>query len=104
MDELTEQYLGILQDSSECVKVFTSHIQTLEARLKEVQQELQESQEKLLYFMAKDSFSISRHELSTCFITVKNRRETDEEWKIFQDTFRFRLQIEVYNWIDSLPQ
>ena len=104
MDELTEQYLGMLQDSSECVKVFTSHIQTLEGRLKEVQQELKETQERLLYFMANDSFSMSRHELSSFFITVKNRRETDEEWQLFQDTFRFRLQLEVYNWIDSLPQ
>jgi hypothetical protein len=101
MDELTEQYLGMLQDSSECVKVYASHIQNLEEKIRDLQKEVKEGQEKLLYFMSKDSFSVSRHEFSTCFITVKNRRETDVEWQLFQDTFRFRLQIEVYKWIDS---
>jgi folylpolyglutamate synthase/dihydropteroate synthase len=102
MDDLTEHYLGMLQDSSECVKVYTSHIQNLEERIRLLQKEIKEGHEKLLYYMAKDSFSVSRHEFSTCFVTVKNRRETDAEWALFQDTFRFRLQIEVYKWIDSL--
>ena len=102
MDELTEQYLGMLQDSSECVKVYASHIEKLEEKIRYLQEEVKASQEKLFYFIAKDSFSVSRHEFSTCFITVKNRRETDVEWQLFQDTFRFRLQIEVYKWIDSL--
>jgi len=102
MDELTEQYLGMLQDSSECVKHFTLHIQTLQERIQRLNEELKEAQEKVLFYMTKDSFTISRHELSTFFITVKNRRETDEEWKLFQETFRFKMQVEVYNWIDSL--
>jgi hypothetical protein len=102
MDELTGQYLGMLQDSSECVKVYASHIQNLEEQIKALREEIKEGQEKILYYMAKDSFSISRHDLSTFFITVKNRRETDKEWQLFQDTFRFRLQIEIYTWIDSL--
>lgn len=104
MDELTEQYLGLLQDSSECVKHFTLHIQTLEQRILELKKELKEAQEKVLFYMTKDSFSISRHDLSTFFITVKNRRETDEEWNLFQKTFRLKMQILVYNWIDSLSQ
>lgn len=104
MDELTEHYLGMLQDSSECVKIYALHIQNLEEKIRSLQNEVKESHDKLLYFMTKDSFSISRSDLSTFFITVKNRRETDEEWKLFQDTFRFRLQLEVYKWIDSLPQ
>lgn len=103
MDELTEQYLGMLQDSSECVKHFTLHIQTLQERIKRLNEELKEAEEKVLFYMTKDSFSISRHDLSTFFITVKNRRETDEEWKLFQESFRFKMQIQVYNWIDSLP-
>lgn len=102
MDELTDQYLGMLQDSSECVKIYASHIQTLEEKIRALHEEVRAAQERLLYFMAKDSFSVSRHEFSTCFITVKNRRETEAEWNLFQDTFRFRLQVEVYKWIDSL--
>lgn len=104
MDELTEQYLGMLQDSSECVKIYALHIQKLEEKIRDLQEEVKAGQEKLFHFMAKDSFSISRHDFSTCFITVKNRRETDAEWILFQDTFRFKLQIEVYKWIDTLPQ
>lgn len=104
MDELTEHYVGLLQDSSECVKHFTLQIQTLEGRIQELKKELNEAQEKVLFYMTKDSFSISRHDLSTFFITVKNRRETDEEWNLFQKTFRLKMQILVYNWIDSLAQ
>jgi len=98
----TQEYLGMLIDSNECLSSFKSHILDLESRIRELKSELKEKDAKLMLFMTKDSFTISRHDLRSFFITVKNRKETDKEWELFQSKFEFRLQLEIYKWIDSL--
>ena len=102
MDDLTQQYLGMIQDANQCLKHYTSHILELESTIKDLRAELKEKEDKLMLFMTKDSLSPSRHDLRTFFITVKNRKETDAEWELFQTTFRFRLHTQIYEWIDSL--
>jgi hypothetical protein len=104
MDELTEQYLSMLKESSGCITLYASHIHDLESKIQDLRAELKEKEQKLLHFMTKDSFSISRHDFRSFFVTVKNRKETDAEWDAFETTFRFRLQVEIYKWIDSLGQ
>lgn len=103
MEELTLQYLGILQDSNECLKLYASYLAERDAIIKDLRAELKEKEAKLFFYMAKDSFSISRSDLRNFFITVKYRHETDAEWELFQRTFRFKLQEEIYTWIESLP-
>lgn len=104
MDELTDQYLLMLKESSGCISLYASHIHDLESKIQDLRAELKEKEQKLLHFMTKDSFSISRHDFRSFFVTVKNRKETDAEWDAFETTFRFRLQVEIYKWIDSLGQ
>ena len=103
MEELIEQYLGVLQDSNECLKLYATHIAERDALIKSLREELKEQEARLNLFMARDSFTISRSQLRTFFVTVKYRHETDAEWDLFERTFAFKLQDEVYRWIESLP-
>lgn len=103
MEELIEQYLGVLQDSNECLKLYATHIAERDAVIKSLREELKEQEARLNLFMARDSFTISRSQLRTFFVTVKYRHETDAEWDLFERTFAFKLQDEVYRWIESLP-
>lgn len=102
--ELVSEYLGMIEDANECIKMYKAHILELESRLHAVRSELKEKDESLLLFMQTDPFSVSRNSLRSFFITVKNRRETDAEWELFQSTFTFKLQLEIYKWVDSLEQ
>ena len=103
MDYLTQEYLGMIKDSNECLKKFNAHIVYLESTIKELRAELKEKDDKLFFYMKKDSFTISRHEFSTFVAVVKNRRETDKEWELFQETFRSNIKLEIYAWLDALP-
>jgi len=103
-DYLSAEYLGMLKDTNECIKYLMAHIRGLETSMNDLRVELKEKDEKLMYYMSKDSFSISRAELSSFFAVVKNRRETDKEWDLFQETFHSKVQIQIYAWIDALPQ
>jgi predicted 3-demethylubiquinone-9 3-methyltransferase (glyoxalase superfamily) len=102
MEDLTREYLSMLHESNGCLTMYTSHILDLESKIKDLRAELKEKESKLMHYMTKDSFSISRHDFRSFFVTVKNRRETDQEWEAFQTKFHFKLQLEIYKWIDSL--
>jgi len=102
MEDLTREYLAMLHESNGCLTMYTSHILDLESKIKDLRAELKEKESKLMHYMTKDSFSISRHDFRSFFVTVKNRRETDQEWDTFQAKFHFKLQLEIYKWIDSL--
>lgn len=104
MEDLTREYLAMLHESNGCLTMYKSHILDLESKIKDLRSELKEKDNKLMHYMTKDSFSISRHDFRSFFVTVKNRRETDEEWETFQAKFHFTLQLEIYKWIDSLGQ
>lgn len=93
----------MLNDSNECLKLYASHIAERDAVIKALRAELKERDQRLLFFMTRDSFSISRSDLRNFFVTVKYRHETDAEWELFERTFRFKLQEEIYTWIESLP-
>lgn len=104
MGDLVQEYVAMLHDSNKCLTIHASHILDLESKIKDLRAELKEKDDKLMHYMTKDSFTISRHDFRSFFVTVKNRRETDAEWEIFQRTFTFKLQVEIYKWIDSLEQ
>ena len=93
----------MLQDSNECLKLYASHIAERDAVIKTLRAELKEQEAKLQECMARDSFTISRTDLRSFFVTVKYRHETDAEWALFERTFSFKLQDEIYKWIESLP-
>ena len=103
MEEITQEYLGMLKDSNECLKLYASHIAERDAVIKTLRAELKEQEAKLQECMARDSFTISRTDLRSFFVTVKYRHETDAEWALFERTFSFKLQDEIYKWIESLP-
>ena len=102
--DMINEYLGMIEDSNGCIQMYKGVVEDMGKVIKQLRQELKEKEEKLILFMQTDPFSISRNDLRTFFIVVKERHETDAEWALFQSTFQFKLQREIYNWIDSLEQ
>lgn len=102
--DMVNEYLGMIEDSNACIQMYKGVIEDMGKVIKQLREELKEKEEKLLLFMQTDPFSVSRNDLRTFFIVVKERPETNEEWALFQSTFQFKLQKEIYQWIDSLEQ